>query len=202
MLIKIFKKINFSFSIFLFFLFLAPLPLLAETSVFEGCPTCQNNICPIPNGPGGSPSTTPGAPGCFNADMVQQMKDAILMAAQKYGIDAAFLASLQLQECPHPDGDYSACTSYVGAQGPFQFMPGTWPGYAEDCDGSGSADPWSIPDSACAAAKYLAELGAASDMYNAAASYNGGPGCCYTCGCSETVDYANEVMDRYNQIKC
>lgn len=44
--------------------------------------------------------------------------------------------------------------SPVGAQGPAQFMPGTWPGYGRDDDGNGVASPWDIGDALMAQARF------------------------------------------------
>ena len=50
--------------------------------------------------------------------------------------------------------------SSAGAQGPMQFMPGTWAGYGVDGDGDGVADPWSPADAIHSAAVYLCVNGA------------------------------------------
>ncbi|MDO8507001.1 MAG: lytic transglycosylase domain-containing protein [bacterium] len=171
--------------------------------VWGGCkgPGCGGggNLITLPDGSQICPTGPTPGDGCINApEIPQEMQDAILAAAQQYGLDPAFLASIQLQECTARDGSFEWC----GEDGPFQITPGTWPGIAVDGNGDGVLDrtnPW---DAAFSAANYLASLGAASDMTNAAASYNGGSGCCYTCGCGETVDYANEVMSRYEGLRC
>jgi hypothetical protein len=71
--------------------------------------------------------------------------------------------------CPEPGWPTEitqTAASPVGASGPFQFMPSTWPGYAEDCDGNGTKDINNLYDSACAASSYLAS-GGARGVYNA-----------------------------------
>lgn len=50
--------------------------------------------------------------------------------------------------------------SSAGAQGPMQFMPGTWARYGVDGDGDGVADPWNPADAIAAAATYLCVNGA------------------------------------------
>jgi len=64
-------------------------------------------------------------------------------------------------------------SSYAGAQGPMQFMPGTWRKYATDADGDGQANIWSAPDSVYGGAKLLALSGANRGDYRSALfSYN------------------------------
>ncbi len=50
---------------------------------------------------------------------------------------------------------------YDAAVGPFQFIPGTWAGYALDATGDGFADPHNLYDAALSAAGYLC---ASSDL--------------------------------------
>ncbi|AEF40116.1 lytic transglycosylase domain-containing protein [Hoyosella subflava] len=45
--------------------------------------------------------------------------------------------------------------SYANAQGPAQFTPETWEAWGTDADGDGVKDPFSIPDSVMAQAKYM-----------------------------------------------
>lgn len=52
-------------------------------------------------------------------------------------------------------------SSYAGAQGPMQFMPGTWRAYAVDGNGDGTADINNVCDAIFGAAKLLAAGGAA-----------------------------------------
>lgn len=76
--------------------------------------------------------------------------------------------------------------SPVGAQGIAQFMPGTWPSYASDGNGNGTADPNEPEDAIAAQAKYMCELAGqvasvakssgASVIELAWAAYNAGPG--------------------------
>ncbi|OGD56906.1 hypothetical protein A2V71_04120 [Candidatus Berkelbacteria bacterium RBG_13_40_8] len=63
--------------------------------------------------------------------------------------------------------------SYAGAQGPMQFMPGTWRTYAVDGDGDGSADATNVVDAIYGAANLLASSGAADgDIDGALFNYN------------------------------
>lgn len=50
--------------------------------------------------------------------------------------------------------------SYAGAQGPMQFMPGTWRGYAVDGNGDGQSDITDVTDAIYTGANYLAKSGA------------------------------------------
>lgn len=58
--------------------------------------------------------------------------------------------------------------SSAGAQGPMQFMPGTWRKYGIDKDGDGQAAIWSAIDSVHAAARLLAVNGANRGDYRSA----------------------------------
>lgn len=62
-------------------------------------------------------------------------------------------------------------TSYAGAQGPMQFMPGTWETY-KDASGRPPYDVQDMYDAVFAAAKYLHESGAPGDLQSALFSYN------------------------------
>lgn len=67
----------------------------------------------------------------------------------------------------------TSVTSYAGAQGPCQFMPGTWRGYQQDGNGDGVKDVTDARDCLFAAAKLLAANGAASgNNVNALYHYN------------------------------
>ncbi|MFE4634818.1 NlpC/P60 family protein [Streptomyces sp. NPDC056773] len=49
-------------------------------------------------------------------------------------------------------------TSHVGAQGPAQFMPGTWATWGRDSDGNGEASPWDIGDAVMAQGRFMCSL--------------------------------------------
>ncbi len=64
-------------------------------------------------------------------------------------------------------------TSYAGARGPCQFMPGTWRAYASDGNGDGVKDVTYAPDCLHGSAKLLASNGAAGgDVVRALLRYN------------------------------
>jgi len=61
------------------------------------------------------------------------------------------------------------------AEGPMQFMPGTWTRWGADGNGDGVADPNQIDDAALAAARYLCsygDLGTAAGWHAAVFGYN------------------------------
>ena len=83
-------------------------------------------------------------------------------AADEFGIDWTYLAAIHLVETKM--GRIRGLSS-AGAQGPMQFIPPTWEAYGEgDVD-----DP---ADAIRAAARYLADHGAPSDMDSAIWAYN------------------------------
>ncbi|MFI8365270.1 NlpC/P60 family protein [Streptomyces sp. NPDC085612] len=49
-------------------------------------------------------------------------------------------------------------TSYAGAQGPAQFMPGTWATWGTDADGNGRNSPWDIADAVTAQGRMMCSL--------------------------------------------
>lgn len=65
--------------------------------------------------------------------------------------EAALLYALQRSECAK--ADFSDCISYAGAEGPFQFMPGTWPDYSDP-----NWSVWDLRDSSRAAYRMLKAL--------------------------------------------
>lgn len=79
-------------------------------------------------------------------------------AAASTNVNPQFIAALFLSEQGNVWKPFDSpwASSPVGASGPFQFMPGTWSGYATDGDGDGTADIMNIKDAAFAAAKLVA----------------------------------------------
>ncbi|TMC70102.1 MAG: lytic transglycosylase domain-containing protein [Chloroflexi bacterium] len=84
-------------------------------------------------------------------------------AFQKYGVHPSYLASINFIESNfgRVNGPSSA-----GAQGPMQFLPGTWANYGE---GGDINDPH---DSILAAARFLVHYGAPGNMKQAIYHYN------------------------------
>ena len=98
--------------------------------------------------------------------------------------------------------------SPAGAQGIAQFMPGTFPGYAADDDGTANVSPLNPADAIVAAGRYdcalvagvraLAESSGAPALSLALAAYDGGPQAVADAGgippLVETQDYVARVL--------
>lgn len=113
-------------------------------------------------------------------------------AARCPGLPWPVLAGIGKIESDHnrPSGQVST----AGAQGPMQFLPGTWTQYGTDGDADGTANPFSPGDAIGAAADYLCAHNAAADLVTAVASYNcGGLDLCLT-RATEPDGYATRVM--------
>ena len=137
-------------------------------------------------------------------------------AAEEYGIPWELLASIHRVETIFSTMD--PLVSSAGALGHFQFMPRTWvgwshpggergeldesiditdvhliekhQGYGIDVKGKGKADPFDLYDATFAAAKYLADHGAASgDIEAAVYAYN------------RSEKYVEEVMKFYRAYR-
>lgn len=84
--------------------------------------------------------------------------DVYRQAGEKYGVPWQILYGLHLTETGLRDGAiYNGHGS--GAQGPMQFMPGTWRAYGVDGNGDGVADINNAIDAIHGAANYLVEHG-------------------------------------------
>ena len=98
-----------------------------------------------------------------NAASIADLRAYYLEAQQKYGVDASYLASINFIESAfgRNDGPSSA-----GAQGPMQFLPGTWANWGE------GGNIWDPHDAILAAARFLVHYGAPDDMRQAIFHYN------------------------------
>lgn len=67
------------------------------------------------------------------------------------------LLAAQLNEESHFRTDRQA-RSGAGAEGPAQFIPGTWATWGRDADGNGVSSPWDIGDAVMAQARYMCSL--------------------------------------------
>lgn len=87
------------------------------------------------------------------------------------------------------------CASSAGAQGPFQFMPATWPTYADP-----DWDRWDLYDSARAAARMTTVLGLYEEKTQDgfAKKFSGKP--CWNCG-QDGYDQGVKVWNRWQALK-
>ena len=134
-------------------------------------------------------------------------------AGAAWGVDWAILAGVGFEECRHGTYQAPGCNppdsiNSAGARGWMQFIGSTWrhrlgqydleprtspaaadgQGYATDGDHDGDADPWSWPDAAHSAARYLAALGVTANPRAALLGYNHDPA---------YVDRVLATADRY-----
>lgn len=95
----------------------------------------------------------------------------VKQAASAYGIDWKILEAVWQVESGKRF--QTTVTSYAGAQGPCQFMPGTWRAYAKDGNGDGIKDVNFAPDCLFAAADLLGRNGGSvNDWQRALRRYN------------------------------
>lgn len=87
----------------------------------------------------------------------------------EYGIPWQVLAAINRIETAFGT---NVSTSYAGAMGWMQFMPGTWAAYGVDANGDGRKDPYNPVDAICAAGNYLSASGYAEDPSTAIFAYN------------------------------
>lgn len=79
-------------------------------------------------------------------------------AGSKYGVPWEILYGLHFMETGGRDGAISSGYG-TGAQGPLQFMPGTWALYGVDGNGDGNADINNAVDAIHGAANYISKHG-------------------------------------------
>jgi len=84
--------------------------------------------------------------------------DVYKAAGEKYDIPWQILYGLHMTETGCRNGPIMNAIG-SGAQGPMQFMPGTWRAYGIDGDGDGKADINNAVDAIHGAANYLAKHG-------------------------------------------
>ena len=106
-------------------------------------------------------SPTPTATTTTTAHVPPAYASVFTAAASAEHTNPADLAAIFVTEHGNawPDPSKSWASSGTGAQGPFQFEPGTWPTYATDGNGDGKADVENLTDAAYSAAKMLRALG-------------------------------------------
>ncbi len=101
---------------------------------------------------------------------LETKRELVKKAAAQYGIDWKILEAVWQVE----SGKRWLTTvrSYAGAQGPMQFMYGTWKHYAVDGNGDGVANINQAEDAVFAGARYLAANGGAENIDHALLAYN------------------------------
>jgi peptidoglycan DL-endopeptidase CwlO len=129
------------------------------------------------------------------------------VAGQRFGVPWSVLAGIYRVECDFGTSRLPGCNppgteNGSGAQGPGQFLAGTWrhglapgqlippgpptasdaDGYATDGDGDGVADPWDPADAVASTARLLAANGGSTDITAAIWAYN------------HSATYVDEVM--------
>ena len=102
-------------------------------------------------------------------------------AATCEGLDWTVLAAIHKVETGFGTGE---ATSSAGAQGPMQFMPGTFQSYGIDGDGDGRADINDVQDAIFSAANLLCANGAGDPARLATAIWN----------YNHSQNYVNEVL--------
>lgn len=120
----------------------------------------------------GATGTCITGPGKLPAAVPQPMNSIFTAAAEQYDIPPYVVALLyygengSYREPPSPYGNGPLYrSSPVGAQGPFQFMPGTWSTYKNSNPAHQPGNVQDLTDAAFGAAHYAkAELGATMDM--------------------------------------
>jgi membrane-bound lytic murein transglycosylase B len=98
-----------------------------------------------------------------DTDALSALRSYYNEAAQRYGIDPSYLASINFIES---NFGRVKDNSSAGAQGPMQFLPSTWTQYGQ------GGDIHDSHDSILAAARYLVRNGAPYNMRNAIFQYN------------------------------
>jgi len=154
---------------------------------------------------GGETQLSGGAGLCENVP--DPYKEIFSKAGDKWKVQPAFIAAIFYggehgNSWPSADGPWAS--SPKGAQGPFQFMPGTWDSNKQDGNGDGVMDVQNLWDASFAAANLLNNLGAGGNtkdesvLREVAAKYNGGT---HPPAYSYDV-YAQNVLNAFKKFYC
>ena len=109
-------------------------------------------------------------------------QDIYKAAGSKYNVPWQLLQAVHYVETGCSDSGIKS--SYAGAQGPMQFMPGTWRAYGDDGNGDGLVEIYNVNDAIYGAAHLLARGGADAGNIDAALfNYN------------HSQSYVNKVKD-------
>lgn len=148
---------------------------------------------------------------------VPEPYNAVFRAAgEKWKVQPAFIAAIfyggeHNNSWPAASGPWK--TSESGAQGPFQFKPGTWSTQSQFArpnpeNASGTPDVQNLYDSAFAAAHLSAMNGAGGNttdldkLRDAASLYNSGKHWSEGAGMPKVADYVSDVIAAYQSFLC
>lgn len=186
------------------------LPLVAVGGFITGALTADENFFTDPSvceAPAGSmPKTVPPVLNSIFTRAADEYNTTSYAVALAY-----FVENRGYREPPPPYGKGAAWrSSPKGANGGFQFMPGTWRAYRSSNPAKKSGNIMDLVDSAYAAAHLLADLGAKGDasigslprpsrgtVLWALGAYNAGPGGDFTN--RETAQYLRLALAEYNR---
>jgi len=143
-------------------------------------------------------------------------------AGDKWKVQSAFIAAIFIagehdggsdqthfavpSNWPNSDGPWAS--SPKGAQGPFQFMPGTWESNKQDGNGDGAMDVQNLWDASFGAAHLSAMNGAGGNttdlnkLRDAASRYNSGRPWSQGQGIKETAAYVPRVIEAFQHYYC
>jgi cell wall-associated NlpC family hydrolase len=166
---------------------------------------------------GGAASLANAAPGLNASAVPKEYVEWVLKAGNLCPTTvgpAAIAAQIEAESNWNKDA-----VSPAGAQGIAQFMPGTWPTWAKDDDGTGQVSPFNPRDAIMAQGRYMCALAAQmqtalehrqvqGDVLDLAlAAYNAGPGAVIAAGGiphnGETEHYVERIrnlMAKYSTI--
>jgi hypothetical protein len=149
------------------------IPAPSENPAFvEEDPTLSGGVSPDQGEEVDSPSTSPLTVPNFlinNFEIPPFLLPIYQACGSEYGIPWQVLAAINRIET---EFGTNLNTSYAGAQGWMQFMPGTWEAYGVDANGDRLKDPYNPVDAICAAGNYLSASGYAEDPSSAIFAYN------------------------------
>lgn len=113
-------------------------------------PSATPTTEPVQTAVAGASTKAQGTPGSFD--------EVYKQAGVKYGVPWEILYGLHIMETGGRDGAISSGYG-TGAQGPLQFMPGTWASYGVDGNGDGATDINNAVDAIHGAANYISAHG-------------------------------------------
>lgn len=195
------------------------------TTIGHGMPQPGTNFGRAPGGTGNLPSVQdcviPGQQGGENNLAAGKVPPAFEPWIRKAGtLCAQIKGSLLAAQLEQESGFQTGAVSNVGAQGPAQFMPETWPSWGKDDDNNGQVSPNDIGDAVMAQGRFMCAIaknidgavasGRVKDDYPGGkpalylASYNAGEGAVLEAGgmpsggdySTQTRPYADKILAR------